>query len=125
MAELFVYRTYDLSTKGQDPILEEVEKVVSKDKMDKKLGMLSALTGVSRTTFDNWFKRKTRCPRYSTVAATFAALGYYPEFKRTGRFDLDSEMIDAKRWQVRRKAAKLAALERKKGRKNGNGAHAS
>jgi len=126
LAEVYVYRTYPLTTKDQDPILDEVESVLKKEKLEKKPSTVANLSGVSTSTLRNWLiSRTTRCPRYSTVAAVFGAIGYQPKFERTGRFDLESERIDAKRWQVRRKAAKLAARGSKGKKSNGSGRHLS
>lgn len=108
MAEIIVYRTYPYSSKGYDPILDEIDEAIQKEGLEKKTSIVKELSGVSGSTLYNWKNRKTRSPRYSTALAVFTCLGYYPKFERAARFDLESEVRDAKRWQLRRNAAKLA-----------------
>jgi hypothetical protein len=121
MADVIVYRTYPFKSSEQDPIIDEVEKALTKDNLIKKPGIVKELSGLSGSTLYNIFvKRKTRCPRYATVAAIFGALGYHATFERNGKFDLDAERSDAKRWNLRREARKLAASSSKR-RKPTNG----
>lgn len=121
MADVIVYRSYPFKSSEQDPIIEEVEKAIAKDNLTKKPGIVKELSGLSSSTLYNIFvKRKTRCPRYATVAAIFSALGYHATFERTGKFDLDAERADAKRWNLRKEARKLA-LQHKKTRRPANG----
>ena len=123
MADLIVYRTYPFRSSEQDPIVEEVEKALTKDNLVKKPGIVKELSGLSSSTLYNLFvKRKTRCPRYATVAAIFGAMGYHATFERTGKFDLEAERTDAKRWNLRKEARKLAAKSMKR-RKTTNGVH--
>lgn len=129
MADLIVYRTYPFRASEQDPIVEEVEKALTKDNLIKKPGIVKELSGLSGSTLYNLFvKKKTRCPRYATVAAIFGALGYHATFERTEKFDLAAERVDAKRWNLRKEAAKLAAKTRKQRKlpaHNHKGTHAS
>jgi hypothetical protein len=119
MADIHVYRTYPYDKDGRDPVCNELVEAIEKDGLDKKASILAKLTGLSTSTIYNLRGGKTRSPRYLTVMNIYTALGYYPqEFKRTGKFDLQAELHDAKRWALRRQAAKLAAKGKKK---NGNG----
>lgn len=113
MANVIVYRTYPFKSTEQDPVIEEVTEVLSKEGLNKKLGIVRELSGVSHSTVHNWLSGKTRSPRYATVMAVFGALGYHHKIDRTGKFDLEAERIDAKRWNMRKQAAKLAAAEKK------------
>lgn len=121
MANMLVYRTYPFNGQtGQDPVIEEVREALQKEGLDKKKGVVKELSGVSAQTLYNWFNGKTRCPRFSTVAAVYGAIGYVPVFRRTdARFDLDAELRDAKSWNLKRKATKLAAEKRKAKKRNG------
>jgi len=113
MADIVVYRTYPFKSREQDPIIEEVKTALDKENLTKKPGIVKELSGVSNSTLHNWLTGKTRCPRYATVVAVFGALGYHPNFERTGRFDLEAERADAKRWNLRKKAQQLALSNRK------------
>jgi len=117
MANIVVYRTYPFKEKDQDPIIEDIRQALDKENLTKKPSIVRELSGVSSSTLHNWLQGKTRCPRYATVVAVFGALGYHPSFDRTGRFDLEAERADAKRWNLRKKAAQLANLERKTGKR--------
>jgi len=117
MADIVVYRTYPFKEKEQDPILKDIEEAIEKEGLTKKPSIIKELSGVSTSTLHNWLQGKTRCPRYATVVAVFGALGYHPSFDRTSKFDLEAERADAKRWNLRKKAALLAAQERKSGKR--------
>lgn len=108
------YRTYPFGRDGRDPIMEDVTEAVEKENLGKKrVTSLQRLSGLSYGTVANILNGKTRYPRYSTIAALLGSLGYFSKFERTSRFDLQGEMADAKRWNIRRKAAKAAAEERR------------
>ncbi len=114
MANLIVYRTYPWGKADRDPVLDEVEECINKEGLAKKPGIIHELSGVSSTTVYNWLKGKTRSPRYATVMAVFGALGYHSKMERSSRFDLAAERAEAKRWNMRREAAKLAKETRRK-----------
>lgn len=120
MADIVVYRTYPYDKDGRDPVCNELNEVMAKDGLDKKASTVAKLTGLSSSTIYNLRGGKTRYPRYSTALAVYTALGYFPEFRRTGKFDLQSELQDAKRWRIRQDAAKLAAKTRKKNERKNN-----
>lgn len=118
MANMIVYRTYPFNGQtGQDPVIEEVREALEKEGLEKKKGIVKELSGVSVQTLYNWFNGKTKSPRYSTIAAVYGAIGYIPVFRRTSKFDLEGELHDAKGWNLRQKAAKLAAEKRKAAKK--------
>ena len=121
MANLVVYRTYPFNKDDRDPILDDVEEAIKRENLTKKPGIIKQLSGVSHSTLHNWLKGKTRCPRYATVLAVFGALGYEMGFKRESQFDMEAELVEAKRWNLRQEAAKLAAQKRKSTRGKGNG----
>lgn len=113
MANVVVYRTYPFKSTEQDPIIEEVQKALATEGLDKKSGVVKELSGVSASTLYNWFNGKTKCPRYSTIAAVYGAIGYHPTFMKQGKFDLAAARAEAKRWNLRKEAAKLAAAVKK------------
>lgn len=118
MANMIVYRTYPFNGQtGQDPVIEEVREALEKEGLEKKKGIVKELSGVSVQTLYNWFNGKTKSPRYSTIAAVYGAIGYIPVFRRTSKFDLEGELHDAKAFNLRRKASKLAAEKRKAAKK--------
>jgi len=59
----------------QDPMVDALRTVV---KAENHLSdnMAHQITGVSTTTFANWFNGKTRCPQNATATQAAAALGY-------------------------------------------------
>jgi len=121
MAEVIIYRKYPFKTDEQDPVLADVGEVLEKEGLSKKPKIVQELSGVSRSTLHNWASGKTRFPRYATVAAVFAAFGFHLVHKRAEKFDLEAERADAKRWNIRQQAAKLAAKTGRRSRRNGNG----
>lgn len=119
MANVVVYRTYPFKSTEQDPVIAEITHALDKEGLTKKATVVAELSGISSTTLYNWLKGKTKSPRYATVAAVFGALGYHGSFERSGKFDLAAERADAKRWNLRRKAAKLARESTRNKSRNG------
>lgn len=115
MANVLLYRTYPV--KDGDPVVGDCREALAKEDLIKKPAVMTRLSGLSYGTCYNIAKGKTRFPRYATVAALLGAIGYHLDFSRTGRFDLAAEQADAKRWNQRRDAMRLASKKGK--RRNG------
>jgi transcriptional regulator with XRE-family HTH domain len=114
MAKVVIYRAYPVKEHEQDPIIAEVTEVLTREGLVKKPGIVSELSGVSGSTLHSWLSGKTRSPRYATVMAIMGAFGVSQKFERTSKFNLAEERIDAKRWNLRQKAARLASESKNK-----------
>jgi hypothetical protein len=68
-----IYRNYRFIDK--DPMIDALRTVV-KSENHLTDGAASAITGVSPTTFHNWFDGGTRRPQNATATQAAAALGY-------------------------------------------------
>jgi hypothetical protein len=68
-----IYRNYRFIDK--DPIIDAMRTVI-RDELGFNNNRVQAISGVSNTTFHNWFEGATRCPQNATVSQTAAALGY-------------------------------------------------
>lgn len=106
MAEIKIYRGYD---HYRDPVMDEIKTIVDKEGLSKKLGILSEITGVSRTTYMNWFNEVTRYPRYATVMATIVPLGYEVGMRRVAKFEVGVAIREAAKWKERQEAKKANA----------------
>lgn len=73
MAKINIYRTYRFIDK--DPIIDALRTVV-RDGEHLNDHRASVITGVSATTFHNWFEGGTRCPQNASATAAASALGY-------------------------------------------------
>jgi DNA-binding transcriptional regulator YdaS (Cro superfamily) len=73
MAKITIYRTYRFVDK--DPLIDAMRTVV-RDEQHLTNGRASAISGVSATTFHNWFEGSTRRPQNACCSAAMAALGY-------------------------------------------------
>ena|SRR5256885_173896 len=107
MARGFIqkYRCYNYTNKN--PVIDKARTILQDEGMyaKKKRSMLSALSGVSVSTYDGWFEGDTKNPQHATIAATVAALGYEEQFVKTNtKLDLDKELIAAKAWAEKQKA---------------------
>ncbi len=116
MAEIKVYRNYD---HYRDPVMDEVKDFAEKEHLANKLGILSEISGLSRTTLDNWFNGTTKRPQYATVMAVMGSLGYAQKgFRKVHMFDLEAARKDAKRWRMmqenKKKAAKAKLMARRR-----------
>lgn len=106
MAEIKVYRGYD---HYRDPVMDQVKDIVEKEKLNRKLGILSEITGVSRGTYSNWFNGVTRYPRYATVMATISPLGYQAGFRQVEKFDVEAARKAAAKWKEKQENKKANA----------------
>lgn len=108
MARGFIqkYRCYNFVNKN--PVIDKVKTVLQDEGMfsKKKRALLHQLSGVSVSTYDGWFEGETKNPQHVTIAATMAAIGYEERFVKTDKLDFDDELIKAKQWAERQKAAR-------------------
>jgi len=63
------YKTYMF--KDQDPVVSDVLAVLGDD-----FAGASEKSGVSRSSFRNWKRKKTKRPQHATMAAALGAEGY-------------------------------------------------
>lgn len=68
-----VYRNYRFLDK--DPIIDAMRTVV-KSELGMNDSKAHQITGVSSTTFHNWFQGETRRPQNATASQAMAGLGY-------------------------------------------------
>jgi hypothetical protein len=73
MAKVRIYRNYRFIDK--DPILDAARTMVRNDERLSN-SRAEAITGVTATTFSNWFDGSTRRPQNATITQAAAALGY-------------------------------------------------
>lgn len=97
------YRSYRY-VDGKDPEIFRLKTVVRDEGVSE--AQLHVLSGVSVTTFANWFRGDVRRPTHACLAATYGALGY--EFKpvKTITIDYASEVPKAAKWYEAQKAKK-------------------
>lgn len=116
MAELRLYRTY--SFKDKDPIIDKLRTVLQDERLFEKLGLVHELSGVSTSTFQNWFHGETKKPQSATIDAMLTSLGYEREIKKVDDLDFEKERIKARRWREKHERETTRV---KKRRVNGNG----
>src|SRR3954462_7557509 len=91
---LQIYRSYNFINK--DPAIDKIRTMVQDEGVDET--QLHVLSGVSTTTFANWFRGDTKRPQHATLAATAGALGYEWDLKKTKMVDVATELPKAQRW---------------------------
>jgi len=121
-----VYRHYNFVDK--DPMIDALRTVV---KAENHLtdGRASAISGVSTTTFHNWFEGTTRRPQNATATQVAAALGYvrrdeldsrghvHVGFVRVRDLDYQKEIEKQADWLLKQRGPK----KKRKRKPNGNG----
>jgi transcriptional regulator with XRE-family HTH domain len=105
---LRLYRSYNYVDK--DPAIDKLRTIVGDEKVSET--NLAILSGVSRSTIDNWFNGKTRRPQHTTLAAAAAALGYDWELTHSKTIDFKAELPKAVRWHERQAEAAKAAKKK-------------
>ncbi len=78
---LKLYKSY--SFKDKDPIIDRVRTMIADEGIS--YGDLSLQSGVSVTTFYQWFHGKTLRPQFATVMATVRSMGYDLQVVKTHR----------------------------------------
>jgi len=84
-ARITVYRTYRFIDK--DPLIDAMRTVVRSEEHLTN-GRAAAISGVSATTFHNWFEGATRRPQNACSSAAMAALGYVRRDTLTAKGEL-------------------------------------
>lgn len=59
---------------GKDPVIAQMRTAV--EDADTTYVQMHEDSGVSKTTFYNWFRGKTRRPQYAACQATMKAIGW-------------------------------------------------
>ena len=119
MAELKFHRQYrTYRYRDKNPVIDKIRTIVQDEGLFKKLEVLHQLSGVSRTTLDNWFHGETKNPQHHTIAAVVTSLGYEETFQRTKTIELDKELEVAKRWldrqrDMQQQAAKVRTAKKR------------
>lgn len=122
MAELKFHRQYrTYRYKDKNPVIDKIRTIVQDEGLFKKLEVLHQLSGVSRTTLDNWFHGETKNPQHHTIAAVVTSLGYEETFQRVKTIELDKELEVAKRWLDTQKDKIAASQSASKRTKKSNG----
>ena len=122
MANIVVYRKYPMRRDDHDPVIEDIREAAVRRDLAKKISVLHRLCGgLARGTIGNLLDGTTRHPRHTTVMALLGALGVNVSLNQ-GKFDLDAELADAKRWNTRLETSKLAKKTKSKQR-NGKTEH--
>ena len=131
MAKINIYRNYRFIDK--DPIIDAMRTVI-RDELGFNNNRVQAISGVSNTTFHNWFEGPTRCPQNATVSQAAAALGYVrrDEMKPDGqvvvgfvrargtKLDYEEEITKQADWLLKQGRHKKKRVSKKK-RQNGGG----
>jgi hypothetical protein len=90
---LHLYRTYMF--KDKDPVIDRIRTLVKDEGLSYK--DLHWISGVSVTTFSNWFDGETMKPQYATVAATVSSMGYETDFVKKKKIDFVKEVAKAQK----------------------------
>ena len=104
------YRTYNNVEK--DPAIDEARTIVQDVGLFKNLKVLSEISGVSQSTYRNWWHGDTRRPTNAALMATITACGYQRKWVREKELDIEAERIAAAKW--REKQDKLQGRVKKK-----------
>jgi hypothetical protein len=117
MARGFItqYRCYNYVNKN--PVIDKTRTILQDEGLysKKRRRILSQLSGVAVSTYDNLFEGDTKNPKHTTIAATMAAIGYEEKFVKTRSIDEEKELELARKWNAKQKEL------REKVRASGNG----
>ncbi|HEY2210293.1 MAG TPA: hypothetical protein VGH62_01495 [Bradyrhizobium sp.] len=69
---LHLYRSYNFVNK--DPVIDGIRTMIQDEGL--KQNQVHVLSGVAATTLHNWLDGPTQQPRFSTIAAVAASMGY-------------------------------------------------
>lgn len=102
------YRSYAYRD-GKDPAIFEIKTMVQDEGVTE--AQLHVLSGVSTSTFANWFRGDTRRPTHACLAAVAGALGHEYVLRKTQVIDYAKELPKAKLWLDRMNEHKKAQKE--------------
>jgi transcriptional regulator with XRE-family HTH domain len=91
---LQLYRGYNFINK--DPAIDKIRTIVQQEGVSE--AQLHVLSGVSTTTFANWFRGDTKRPQFCTLAAAAAAIGYDWELQKKKVVNIETELPKAQAW---------------------------
>lgn len=94
-----VYRSYLF--KEKDPDIDHLRTIIRDEGVTE--GQLHAMSGVSTTTFKNWFRGPTKRPTNAALTAAGAALGYERAWTKKHPVNIEQEVEAGKRWLEKRK----------------------
>jgi hypothetical protein len=99
---LGLYRSYVF--KDKDPAIDKIRTVIADEGVNET--QLHILSGVSTTTFANWFRGDTKRPQHATLAAAASALGYDWTLQKKKVIDYESEIPKAAAWYEKQRTKK-------------------
>ena len=76
------YKTYNFID-GKDPVIDQLRTLFADS--GEKYSQVSERSGVSATTFYNWFEGETKKPQFCTIMAASRALGYDISFVKADK----------------------------------------
>ena len=97
-----IYRAYVY--KGErDPAMDDIRSLALNEGVSDE--QLHVMSGVSTSTFKNWWgpKAKTRKPTHVCLAAAAGALGFEYELVRRRKISVEEEIAAGQRWLDRQK----------------------
>lgn len=113
-ADLKLYRTYRFIDK--DPVVDKIRTVFKDEGLlgPRGYNIAHQLSGVSISTYKNWFDGDTKRPTNVTIEATLTALGYERRIVKDDSkdFDLDQELKKAARWALQQNSGKAPRKRR-------------
>jgi hypothetical protein len=101
VARLTLYRKYR-PVRGKAPIIHTIMGVLKKEGVLDDLGLVSELSGVSRSAIVGWKDGDTVAPRTETAGAVLSSLGYEITVRKTEVIDIDKELQLAAKWLLER-----------------------
>lgn len=99
------YRAYVY--KGErDPAMDDIRSLALNEGVTDE--QLHVMSGVSKSTFANWWgpKAKTRRPTHICLAATAGALGFEYELVRRRKISVEEELTAGQRWLAKQREKK-------------------
>jgi hypothetical protein len=97
MTRLTLYRKYR-PVRGKAPIIHDIRRVLTNEGLIDKLGLVSQLSGVSRSALVGWFGGDTVAPRSETAGAVLSSVGYEITVEKTESIDIEHELQLAAKW---------------------------
>ena len=91
---LRLYRSYVF--KDKDPAIDRLRTIVQDEGLTE--AQLHVLSGVSTTTFANWFRGETKRPTNACIDATYGALGWERVPQKMRSIDYKTEIPKAAKW---------------------------
>jgi transcriptional regulator with XRE-family HTH domain len=73
-----LYKFYKFGKGDKDPVIDKIHTMLDTEGVDYT--QAAERSGVSRSTIVEWIEGETRQPKYCTIAAVAAGLGYEQTF---------------------------------------------